>query len=171
MTDNSAWLALQVWGNHEFAVQRGLCNRGYEVFVPTYQDPDRNNRPLFVGYVFCRSNVNVTGKILTQPGVLRIVGIGRRPVYVPEHELEALRRLTESELVRRPWSYLPHGTQIRVESGPLKGVQGTLVCGQKKRALILSVHILQRSTSVELDERTRMSVISVTPRQSAISFR
>ena len=74
-------------------------------------------------------------------------------------EIDALRLLAKSQCVREPWNYLPDGTQVIVETGPLTGVQGIICQDGKNKRLIISVTLLQRSVAIQLDEGTAVSVL------------
>jgi transcription antitermination factor NusG len=93
------------------------------------------------------------------PGVTRIVGFGGRPTEVRVEEVEALQLLGQSNLLREPWSYIPDGTLVQVETGPLTGAQGIICCDGDKRRLVISVTLLQRSVVIQLDENTVVTVI------------
>jgi transcription antitermination factor NusG len=40
---------------------------------------------------------------------------------------------------------------VRIEFGPLVGLEGQVVFEKSRQRLVLSVHLLQRSVSVEID--------------------
>src|SRR5213592_3708640 len=83
------WFAAQVWVGRERQCEKHLAARGYEVFLPRYRDRRRwsdrvttVDRALFPGYLFCRMSLEVFGKVVTPPGLIRIVGDGRQPIPV-----------------------------------------------------------------------------------------
>jgi transcription antitermination factor NusG len=160
------WFALQTKSRKERQVARSLIHKGYECFLPTYRQKrqwsDRVielDLPLFPMYVFCRFNPSAPGKAISTPGVTRIVGFGGQPLEVEVKEIEALMVLAQSSLLREPWMYIPDGSLVQVETGPLAGVQGIFCLVENKRRLVLSVTLLQRSVAVQLDENTVLSVI------------
>ena len=81
--NESCWFAIRVKPGFEFNITSVLKSKGYEEFVPTYRSEDggrgSSERPLFSGYVFCRFDPAVRAPIVTTPGVIRVVGYGRRP--------------------------------------------------------------------------------------------
>ena len=90
----SDWFAIQVYTGRERVSATHLRANGYEVFLPCWrvrrQWSDRVkviDQALFAGYLFCRVRLDVTGKIVTAPGVIRIVGDGHRPLPVPLYEI------------------------------------------------------------------------------------
>jgi transcription antitermination factor NusG len=161
------WFAIQTKPRSEKKVDYLLRQKGYECFAPTYYQnrkwSDRTVKvhfPLFPMYVFCRLSSSVLGKVISTPGVLRIVGFSGKPAEVAIEEIEALQLLAQSNLLREPWKYLPDGTRVLVESGPLSGIHGITCQGENSRRLIISVTLLQRSVAVQLDENTVVSVIA-----------
>ncbi len=111
-------------------------------------------------YVFCRLSPSALGKVVSTSGVIKIVGFGGKPAEVTLEEIEALQLLGQSNLLREPWRYLPDGILVCVETGPLKGVQGTMHKDEKGRRLIISVTLLQRSVAIKLGEDTAVSVVA-----------
>lgn len=166
MNTIAPWFALQTRPRNEKQVERLLTHKGYECLLPTYRRKRRwSDRvieaelPLFPMYVFCRFNSSALGKAISTPGVTRIVGFGGRPVEVRPEEIEALQLLAQSTLLREPWAYIPDGTLVRVENGPLAGVQGIFCASEDRQLLVISMTLLQRSVAAQLDENTVISVI------------
>jgi transcription antitermination factor NusG len=136
-----------------------LRGKGYEELLPLYRTSRRwSDRvkqidlPLFPGYLFCRFDpANRTLPILTTPGVIGIVGAGKTPVAVADHEIDAVRRMIGSGLAAQPWPYLGVGSLVYMEAGPLAGLEGTVTNIDKVCRLVVSVPLLQRSVAVEID--------------------
>jgi hypothetical protein len=74
-------------------------------------------------------------------------------------EIKALQLLAKSDVLREPWAYIPEGTLVQVETGPLTGAHGVVCSTEDKLRLAVSVTLLQRSVAVQLDENTVLSVI------------
>src|SRR5215467_2893941 len=160
------WFALQTKPRNEKQVERILTHKGYECCLPMYRQKRRwSDRvievelPLFPMYIFCRFNSFAMGKAISTPGVTRIVGFGGRHAEVRIEEIEALQLLGKSDCLREPWAYIPDGTLVQVETGPLTGAQGIFNSGEDKRRLVISVTLLQRSVAVQLDENTVISLV------------
>jgi|SRR5581483_1934322 len=149
------WFAIRVKSNREKVAQQHLAGKGYEVFLPAYRPKEDARRslselPLFPGYLFCRFDVNNRLPILIVPGVVHIVGFGRRPVPVDESELESVRILVKAGLPLWPDEPYTIGQAIRIQKGPLTGAQGVII-GLGEQRLVVSISLLQRSVSVELE--------------------
>src|SRR5579862_4229498 len=125
------WFALRVRSKHERVTSLHLQRRGFEEFSPSYraesQWSDRKkttDRFLFPGYVFCRFNPRDRLPILTAPGVVGLVGFGDGPTPIPDIEIEQVRTMVQSGLLVTPWPFLELGQTVRLESGPLRGLEG-----------------------------------------------
>jgi transcription antitermination factor NusG len=162
---DTAWFALQIRHSHDFIVPTLLTAKGYEILAPVYhcrrQWSDRIKEidaPLFPGYVFCRFDPtsHSAGPVVTTPGVLKILGFGGKPEALDEREIESVRLAAEYGLSPRPCEYLSMGSRIRIARGPLTGVDGILKRVKNKELLVISVSMLQRSISVEIE---RSSII------------
>src|SRR6185503_3221838 len=112
----SDWFAAQVWTGREHACAQHLGARGYDVFLPCYRDRRRWSdrikvveKALFAGYVFYRVSAQVIGKVITAPGVIRIVGNANGPLPVSSVEIETLQRAVNTCLPTEPWEYLAAG--------------------------------------------------------------
>src|SRR5579871_4380941 len=131
---------------------------GSQEFVPSYKTEshwsDRRkeiDRLLFPGYVFCRLDPANRLPVLKAPGVVDLVGFGKVPAPLADQEIEAIRRMVQSGLLVMPWPFLERGHRVLIEHGPLAGVEGILDEVKGKCRLVVSVNLLQRSVSAEID--------------------
>lgn len=161
------WYAVQTRPKHEKAVSAALKGKGYEQFLPLYQRWHRSSGrlesallPLFPGYVFCRFDQFHRLPILITPGVFSVVSRGRVPEAIPEEEIAGIRTSCSSGLPVSPWPYLERGEVVRVELGPLRGLEGIFLCEKGSNRLVISIDLLKRSVAVEVD---RLWVRPVSP--------
>jgi transcription antitermination factor NusG len=154
---DSEWFALSVIPRKEKVAAQTLRLKGYEDFLPLYRVKhkwsDRVKEvelPLFPGYVFCRFDPNVRLPILKIPSVMSVLGLGKTPQPIPDSEISALQTVCKAGIHAVPCPFLTVGAKVRINEGPLAGVEGILVESKGAR-LILSVTLLQRSISVEVD--------------------
>jgi len=160
-------VALQVRPRAEKLVAIALSSKGIEVFLPLYTARRRwSDRvkelqlPLFDGYVFCKLNLLYRMPVLTIPGVIQFVGIGKTPVPIEEAEIAALQFVIKSGLPSMPWPFLQVGQRVRVEHGPLRDLEGILLQAKGSHRLVLSVSLLQRSVAVEVDRDCVAPILS-----------
>jgi transcriptional antiterminator RfaH len=155
---NELWYALKVRPRLEKQVSVNLSSKGYELFLPLFkrksQWSDRIKTlelPLFSGYLFCQFDVTKRLPILQTPGVLSVVGIGKCPEPINVAEIDAIRTVVSSGVVYQPHPYLTVGDMVRVEHGALAGLVGLITQVKNEFRLIISVNLLMRSVSVEID--------------------
>jgi transcription antitermination factor NusG len=172
------WYALRVRPRFEKVVASALLLKGYEGFLPLYIRRSRwSDRiksvefPLFSGYLFCRFDVNKRLPILVTPGVIQIVGIGKSPHPVDDCEIAALQSIVVSGLQVEPRSYLNIGQRVRIELGPLAGIEGILTSTKGSSRLVVSVTLLQRSVCVEIDESWVVPVSPIYPVLKPVAIR
>ena len=77
---------------------------------------------------------------------------------VPAWELDAVRKMLASGSPVEPWPFLGPGQRIHIPSGPLSGVEGTLVETQESCRLVVNIEMFQRACAVRVD---RNSVIAL----------
>ncbi len=155
---SEAWYAIWTRSRHEHRVREQLEGKGYEAFLPTVARwsrwKDRKKKidwPLFPGYCFARFDSRESLPILKCAGVVNIVSFDGAIASIPEHEIEAIRRLIASELRYDPCPLIREGMMVEVVHGPLRGVSGRLVRKGAQARLILAVDLIGQAVSVEVD--------------------
>lgn len=154
------WFALRVKSRCEKVVATMAEKKGYEGFLPIFKNrhqwSDRQRTvevPLFPGYVFCRLDPQHRLPLLTIPGVLHFVGVGKTLVPIEDGEIVALQRAVRSGLATVPWPFLEIGQQVRLDEGPLAGLEGILVESSKPERVVVSVTLLKRSVAVAIERQ------------------
>ncbi|MGC9948448.1 MAG: transcription termination/antitermination NusG family protein [Bryobacteraceae bacterium] len=153
-----AWYAVAVRSNFERIVAQSLRQKDYEVLLPAYVAKRRwSDRTkvvecaLFPGYLFCRMDLRQRVPLLNTPGVASIVGVGKCAAPVPESEIAAIRKMIESGLPVAPWPFLKAGQFVYINRGPLAGVEGMVIAAKNRSRLVVSVEMLRRSVTVEIE--------------------
>ena len=157
MTD-APWFALWTRSRHEQVVREQLTRKRIEAFLPTITKwsrwKDRKKKidwPLFPGYCFARFDPRERLPILKCAGVVNIISFEGEPAAIPEHEIESIRQLVESDLAYDPCPMIREGMMVEVKHGPLRGVVGRLMRKGAHARLILSVDLIGQAVSVEVD--------------------
>jgi len=152
------WFAVRTRSKHEKVAAAVLENKGFEQYLPVYRSRRRwsdrvveSDRPLFPGYLFCRFDPKKRLPILTTPSVVSIVGFCNEPAPIPESEIEAVQAILRSGLATEPCQFLREGQPVRVKYGALEGLEGILLKKKSEWRMVVSVTMLQRSISVEID--------------------
>ncbi len=158
MNQGPAWYAIWTRSRHEQTVREQLERKGYEAFLPTFPKwsrwKDRKKKidwPLFPGYCFARFGADERLPILKCTGVVSIVSFDGEIAPIPEVEIDAIRRVVESDLQYDPCPLIKEGAMVEVTHGPLKGVHGRLVRKGAHARLILAVDLIGQAVSVEVD--------------------
>ncbi len=154
-----SWYAIHTRSRFEKQVECLLRLRGTETFLPLVRQVRRwNDRrktiasPLFPGYLFARlrrlREQQLT--ILRTSGVVGFAGCQGRPAAVPDHQIEALKRLLQADPQCAIRPFLHSGQRVRIRGGALDGVEGILHenCGKH---LVIAIECIQRAVSVQVE--------------------
>ena len=151
------WYALYTCPRHEKIVHLQLAAKAFESYLPLYTSLRRwNDRtalvdlPLFPGYLFVRIPLSARLRVLTVPGVVRLVSFNGKLASLAEEEIQAIKTAISLK-VAEPCPYLVEGKRIRVTNGPLKGLEGIITRRKGRLRAVVSVHSIMQSFSVEVD--------------------
>jgi transcription antitermination factor NusG len=152
------WYAVYTVVRHEKAADRALKQKQIETFLPlreiTSQWKDRKKRvllPLFPGYLFVSTTLEYKLIILDTPGIVRMLGVSGTPAPIPDDQIESIRKLLDSKVPFDPHPYMTEGEMVIVTHGPLQGIIGRILKRRGLNKLILSVDLIKRAVSVEVD--------------------
>jgi transcription antitermination factor NusG len=134
----------------------GLRDRGYHPFTPTYVERRKYSdriksvaTAVFPGYLFCRFDLSRKSSVLNAPAVEYIVSVGDEAGVIQHSDISNIQRVLDAGGYRVP--YLNVGQRVKVESGPLRGIEGILTRKHSIGELTISMELLQRSISVRID--------------------
>jgi len=152
------WYAAYTRPHHEKRIAEQLERKLVEAFLPlygvTHRWKDRWMRlqlPLFPGYVFVRVALRDRLRILEIPGVIRLVGFGRHPAALPGEQIEALRNGLGHPRSAAPHAYLTAGCRVRINRGPLQGLEGVMLRQKGQLRVIISVELIMSSVAVDVN--------------------
>lgn len=151
------WYAVYTIPQHEKSVVKHLDLREIESFLPVYETVRvwKNRQrmklilPLFPTYLFVHINFRERARVLQSPGVLQIVG-DRGCTYIPDSEVEFLR----SDYCRQriePYRDLVIGERVRIKSGVMHGLQGTLIRKSDSMRFVLTVELINQHAAIQVD--------------------
>lgn len=170
VVEDFPWFAIRVKSNFEKRAAASFLSKGLDVFLPVYRTRRRwSDRyktvedPLFPGYVFCRVDLNHRLSLMTTPGFLYIVGTGHTPTAVDELEVARLRAVVHSGLPAQSCAAVV-GQTVRLNRGPLSGLEGILLRVGKENRVYVGVTLLKRGVLVEVDSQW---VLPIGPPQAA----
>ena len=156
------WRVLWTHSNCEHRVYEQLAVKGFELFLPLIDAWGQRGGcrsvsrvPLFRGYLFARYAMDKSRhvEVLKTRGLAAVLGDhDDRLATVPEHEIDAIRRIVAAKIPALPYPYLRGGQRVRITRGPLTDLEGVLVRSNPSRGLlVVSVDLLRRSVAAHVD--------------------
>ena len=158
---NRAWYVLHTRSRFEQVVSDGLEKKSLEPFLPkmTVMSKRRDRRkkirvPLFPGYVFVKSDLNVYERleIVKTVGVVRFVGNKDGPLSVPDESIDSLKIMASGDNQIATGTLLKKGDRVMVVEGPFAGVVGTFVRYRGGQRVVVSIEALGQYAAVDVPE-------------------
>ena len=150
------WHVLYTKSRQEKALASDLAARGIDHYLPITRQvryygkrKAKAELPLFPGYVFLRGD---KGDAITADRTRRVVRI--LPVADEERLTEQLAHIRLALAENRtltPHDALTAGESVRVKAGPLRGITGKVARTEHGDRLVLSVDMIGRASSLEID--------------------
>jgi transcription antitermination factor NusG len=153
-----AWFAVFTAPRHEKRVEQHFRVREIENFLPLYRkrrqwkDGSKGmlQLPLFPNYIFVRIGCGERLPVLAIPGVIAIVGGGRDDMSIPDSYIECLRQgLRQGKI--EPYPCLTSGTNVRILSGAMAGMEGILLRRKNDFRVVLTLELIMKSVKVEVN--------------------
>jgi transcriptional antiterminator NusG len=140
----------------------GLQEAVNRVIIPTEQVSEVrqgkkkiSQRKFFPGYLLVEMELNEQTYLFVKsiPGVTGFIGLGKKPMPLPQEEVNNILKRTESTHVKpSPKIVFEKGEAVRVTEGPFENFNGTIEeIHPEKGKLKVSVSIFGRATPVELE--------------------
>lgn len=152
------WYAVFTYPQHEKSVAKHLDMREIELFLPTYETihvwSNRQRKkialPLFPTYLFVHIDPTQRTKVLQSPGVIQIIGKGRESISLPDSEIEFLRSGYCRQRIE-PFRELVVGKKVRIKTGVMQGVEGTLVRKSESMRFVLTLKLINQHAAVQVN--------------------
>jgi len=176
-TTRSQWFAVQTRYRYEQRVAGDLSSKGVENYLPLLREvhswKDRRKPldvPAFGGYLFVRLEATQRDRVrvLETNGVVRLLGSHSGLEPVPDNEIDSLRLSLGSgaPCVRHP--YLATGMLLRIERGPLRGLEGRLVRTANAMRVVVCVASIGQAVAVEV---SREDIVPIGEAEVAVAER
>ncbi len=114
-----------------------------------------SHRKFFPGYLLVEMELNEQTYLFvkTAPGVTGFIGLGKKPMPLPQEEVDNILKKTKDTQVKpSPKIVFERGEQVRVTEGPFQNFNGTIdEIHPEKGKIKVSVSIFGRATPVELE--------------------
>src|SRR4051794_35950479 len=151
-----SWFAVFTVPRHEKRVEEHFRVREIESFLPLApigwkcRSKGVAELPLFPSYTFVRIGCGERVPVLSVPGVLSIVGGGRKSMSISDSYIHFLRKgLQEGKI--EPHAYLESGTKVRIRSGAMAGMEGILLRKKNDFRVVLTLEMIMKSVKVEVE--------------------
>lgn len=161
LPSQAAWYVIQTKPKKEEEAFRNLSMLGIECLLPKTLDYKICHghsifveKPFFPSYLFAKLALSRHYyKVKWTKGVARFVGHSNRPIPVTQEIIEIIRNRMDEQGLVKIISELKTGDQIRIKSGPLKGLTGVFERNvpAKKRVRVL-LHLVSYQASIQLHE-------------------
>lgn len=157
MHTSQHWYIAYTLPRHEKAIAQRLTGGSLSCYLPLYSEARSWNQrrvqlelPLFPCYLFVRMPLEAKTSLLSVPGIVRLLAVSGAAVIFPDKEMEALQT-SLNQWSARPYPFHSSGKRVRLKTGPFAGLEGTIQRRNGKRALIVSLDLIQSSMLVEID--------------------
>lgn len=151
------WWTIYTKSRQEKALARQLLQFEIPFYLPLVPKENliRGKRvesyiPLFQGYMFLLSTEVERVKTLTTNRVSRMLPVEDGEQL--QNDLRQIQELIDCEAPLTVEKRLEPGETVRIKSGPLMGLEGTITRRQGVRHLIVAVKYLQQGVSVQIDD-------------------
>jgi transcription antitermination factor NusG len=157
LDEGLSWYAVYTCARHEKRVKQQLDLRQIRCALPLYRAvhrwKDRRKEldlPLFPSYIFVNLSLANRVRVLEIPGVVSFVCSQGKPLVLPRQELGPFLADHVAGRGIEPHPFVQVGRQVRLRSGPLTGLEGTLLRWKEGLRLVVSIDMLMRSVAVEV---------------------
>lgn len=150
------WRVAHTKSRREKTLAHYLARAGIGYYLPMFsrqQSSDKRVRrsllPVFNGYLFFRADDFDRHKAMRSNHIARIIDVGDEIKLI--QELSQIEKALSGDTKVYPYDFIQKGQWVRVNKGPLKGVEGRIVRKDSNYRLVLSVESILQSISVSIE--------------------
>ena len=151
------WIAVYTKSRHEQIVVNELNKKNIESYCPMFKErrqwSDRKKWvyfPLFRSYVFANIEIKENIYVLQTIGVNKIVKFQEKISIIPDQVIDNIKNIIEGGYNVEQTDYFIKGDEVRVVSGPLKGLDGVVLDSRGTNKVIIKIEAIQQAFSVEI---------------------
>ena len=153
------WFVLYTHSRCEFKVAESLETIGIITYLPVQKIirkwSDRKKEitsPLFPSYIFIYATEKERLISIENKEVVRCLTDAGNPSIIPSWQINSLKRMisTQSEIKIIEGTII--GQIVEINSGPFKGIKGTVMNIENKNQLAISIVLLNRTVVTHLPE-------------------
>ena len=157
-TTESVWWCLHTKPRQEKATARELRKGGLTFYLPQVLKEDRTPQgrkirsviPLFSSYLFLLGDLQDRLAALRGNRLVSVLEVSDQKTI--EHDLRQIHRMLSSGLPVQPEPTVPVGARVKITTGPLTGIEGTVIRRGKRDQFVALVHFLGRGATVDLQD-------------------
>jgi transcription antitermination factor NusG len=154
----SIWWCLHTKPRQEKATARDLRTQGIVYYLPQVVKESRTPQgraiqsivPLFPGYVFIKGDPSDRLNALRGHRLVNVLEVVDQETLTSD--LRQIHAMLSSGLSISPEQAVPVGAKVRIVTGPLTGIVGTVVRRGKRDQFIAMVNFLGRGAMVDLQD-------------------
>jgi transcriptional antiterminator RfaH len=154
----AVWWCLHTKPRQEKATARELRKGGLTFYLPQVLKEDRTPQgrkirsviPLFTSYLFLLGDLHDRLAALRGNRLVSVLEVIDQKTI--EHDLRQIHRMLSSGLPVQPEPTVPVGARVKITTGPLAGVEGTVIRRGKRDQFVAVVQFLGRGATVDLQD-------------------
>ena len=153
------WWAVRTKTRQEKSLARDLLSYEIPFYLPLVKQFSikRGRRvcahlPLFSGYVFLLADEVDRIRSLTTNRIAQLLPVPVPQQFAFHQNLLHLSRLIDSSAPITLEQRLEPGQRVRIRSGLMRGVEGTLICRRGETRLLVAIDFLQQGASLEIHD-------------------
>jgi transcriptional antiterminator RfaH len=155
---DSRWWCLHTKPRQEKAAARDLRTRGVAYYLPQVVHEDRTPQgrktrsvvPLFTSYLFLLGDERDRVEALKGNRLAKVLEVADQEALA--HDLRQIHQMLSSGLAVVPEPLMPVGAKVRIRTGPLTGIEGTVIRRGKRDQFVAVVQFLGRGATVDLED-------------------
>ena len=152
------WWCLHTKPRQEKAVARVLRAQDISYYLPQVVKVDRTPQgrqirsvvPLFTSYLFLLGDDFARVEALRGNRLVKVLEIVDQETLI--QDLRQVHQMLSSGLTVVPEPVMPVGARVRIKTGPLTGIEGTVIRRGKRDQFVAIVQFLGRGATVDLED-------------------
>jgi transcriptional antiterminator RfaH len=152
------WWCLHTKPRQEKSVARDLRSREIAYYLPQIVHEDRTPQgrktrsilPLFTSYLFLHGDDRDRVEALKGNRLVQILDVADQDALAGD--LRQIHQMLASGLAVVPEPIMPVGARVRIKTGPLTGLVGTVMRRGKRDQFVAVVQFLGRGATVDLED-------------------
>ncbi len=150
------WRVAHTKSRREKALAHYLAKAGIGYYLPMFmRQQSSHNRvrssllPIFNGYLFLQADDFERHIAMRSNHIASIIDVGDEKKLI--RELSQIEKALSGSSKVYPFDFISEGQWVRVNKGPLKGVEGRILRKDNNYRLVLSVESIMQSISVSIE--------------------